>query len=165
MKVNIVQCSTRKNFPFDIIARAIRYFQNTNYNHYALEVADGEGMLTYFDSSTAYGVRKRTVGSFLKTYDITHTYSIPKLVTYIDFYDFWAKHEGKDYSLIQLLGLLLKVCNIIRYNPFGKGAKRIICNELVILFLNEFGYTDIKDTDSLDLNDTEEILRRVLYEK
>ena len=164
MKVKIVQANSKNPFPFNIGALAIKYFQKTDYSHYALEVEDGEGMLVYYDS-TGSGVRKRTATSFSKSHSITRTFEIPKLVTYVDWLDFWTKHEGKSYGFIQVIGLALKVWNIIKNNPFGKGAKRIICNELIILFLNEFDYTNISDTDSLDLNDTEEILKKVLYEK
>lgn len=164
MKVSIVQACSKNKFPFNIVALAIKYFQNTNYSHYAIEVDSGEGMLLYYDS-TGRGTRKRTPSSFNSSHRITKRFTVKELITFIEYSDFWAKHEGKSYGFIQVFGLLLKLANIIKNNPFGKGAKRIICNELVILFLNEFGYTNIVDTDSLDLNDTEEILKKVLYEK
>lgn len=164
MKVTIVQAYSKNKFPFNIGAILIKKFQRTNYSHYAIEVKDGEGMLTYYDS-TGYGTRKRTAASFNKSHTIKRRFELPDRITYIQWLDYWAKHEGKSYGYIQLLGLLFKVLNIIKNNPFGKGAKRLICNELVILYLNEFRYTNIKDTDSLDLNDTEKILMKVLYEK
>jgi len=162
MKVTVVQCFSRNTFPWNIGALGIRYFQKTNYSHYALYVEDlAAGEAFYYDSTGA-GTRKYSPCMFLKKYSITKRFEVSKEETYIDWLEFWAKHANKKYGFVQVFGLLLKIINIVRHNPFGAGAKRIICNELVILFLNEFGYTCIKDTDSLDLNETEQILLRVL---
>jgi len=146
----------------NIVALGIQYFSKTKYSHYALHVEDqAAGEVFYYDSTGA-GTRKYGPCSFNKKYRVTQEFKVNKEITYIGWLEFWTKHTRKPYGFVQILGLLLKTCNIVRHNPFGMGAKRIICNELIILFLNEFEYTCIEDTDSLDLNETEEILQKVL---
>ncbi len=117
-----------------------------------------------FYDSTMWGVRERTGENFNKAYEITEGVLINE-ISEEEFILWFNSHRGKSYGFIQILGLLAKIFNIVRFNPFGKGAKRIICNELVILYTNYIGLTDIKDTDSLDLNDTANILKEVLSEK
>lgn len=164
MKAAILQARTRNKFPFNIAALGIMYFQKTNYSHYAIRVEDqSSGEVFYYDSTGA-GTRKYSPSAFKKKYKLIKKFPVHKPFTYIAWLEFWSKHANKPYGFKQVFGLLLKMWNITKNNPFGKGSKRIICNELIILFLNEFGYTNIKDVDSLDLNETEKLLK-VLYEK
>jgi hypothetical protein len=158
MNISFVQLNT--TLKFAPVAWAIKFFQKTKYSHYAIKVSDANGV--YYYDSTAAGARKQNAATYLKKYTIYKTFKLKDPVSYIDFYDFWAKHEGKGYAYGQILGIALKVLNILRYNPFGKGAKRLICNELIILFLEDFGYIKIKDSDEYDLVETEEILKKVL---
>jgi hypothetical protein len=115
--------------------------------------------MTYYYDSTGAGVRKSSASYFHKNHSVYKSFEIKKQITFIEFESFFSKYDGRKYGKVQLLGLLLKAFNIVRHNPFGKGAKRIICNELVILFLNHFGYTNIIDTDCFDLKDTDTLLR------
>ena len=162
MKITIVQAFSKNKFPMNSVALLIKKFQKTNYSHYAIRVEDPNTNEVFYYDSTGGGTRKRGRQSFFRSHEITKSFSVSKEISYIDYTDFWFMHEGKSYGFIQIVGLALKLLNIVKNNPFGQGAKRLICNELVILFLNEFGYTCIIDTDSLDLNDTEEILNKVL---
>jgi len=114
-----------------------------------------------FCDSTGKGVRVNGEDQFLKKYTIKKTFVSrqdlqPKL-----FLRFLEEHLGKSYGYAQAFGLLPKILGMIKSNPFGKGAKRIICNELVILFLNRFYNARIVDTDSLDLNETEALIYRL----
>jgi len=162
MEVTIHQAYSRRKFPCNIGAVCIVFFQQTNYSHYALSVKDPATNEVFFYDSTGAGTRKYRPSVFRKKYKLTRSFVVSKEITYIDWLEFWGKHANKQYGFIQLLGLFLKLWNIVSYNPFGAGSKRIICNELIVLFLNHFGYTSIVDTDSLDLNDTEDILEKVL---
>jgi hypothetical protein len=116
-----------------------------------------EGMTSYYDSTGA-GVRKTSASNFRKHYLPYRSFEVKKAISFIEFESFFSKHNGKKYAFKQIAGLFFKGIGILRHNPFGQGAKRITCNELVILFLNHFGYTSIEHTDCLDLNDTEEVL-------
>lgn len=165
MKITIIQAYTKKKFPSNVAALLIRYFQKTDYSHYAIKVIDpSTDVATYYDS-TGHGTRKRTHEEFFKDYYIVREFNVPKTISYVDWLEFWARHANKGYGFKQVAGLLLKIFHIVKHNPFGAGAKRIICNELVILLLNYLGYTAIKDTDSLDLNDTDRLLFKVLVDE
>jgi len=159
--ITIYQCYSKNKFPFNIFAILIKFFSKTNYSHYALSYISETGKEVFFDS-TGMGVRRMTAERFFKKYEIKKGFKIGKEIPRIEFINFVQYNEGKSYGFIQVIGLLLKILNIVKKNPFGKGNKYIICNELVILFLNWFNFTTIKDTDSLDLNDTEKVLMRVL---
>ena len=151
MRVTIVQCRSRSKF--SISALGIRLFQKTDYNHYAIEFR-----CNYYHSSSS-GVHVTPLEEFRKKYKITSSFVCTRNFSGVEFENWFKQHEGKGYGFHQIAGLALKVLGIVKNNPFGRGAKRIICNELVILFLNKFCGTEIEDTDSLDLNDTEEIIR------
>ena len=138
----------------------IKLFQGTNYCHYAMSYTSETGKEIYFDSTGSGGVRRSNSKQFFKNYHVVGTFEIKKNIERVDFLTFVQAYEGCHYGYRQILGLSLKMLHIIKHNPFGKGANRIICNELIILFLNWFNMTAIKDTDSIDLNETEEILLR-----
>ena len=59
------------------------------------------------------------------------------------------------------MGIGARLFGFVKNNPFGFGVNRIICNELVLLFLNRFYNTNIEDIDNIDLNETEAILESV----
>jgi len=162
MKITIVLATTKNKFPMNLASVGIRFFGKTDFSHYAIRIEDqASGEVNYYDS-TGGGARKRSPSIFLKYYRVNREYPVSKEISYIDYLEFWALHANKGYGFLQIVGLGLRLFKIIKYNPFGQGAKRIICNELVILLLNYMGYTDIKDVDSLDLVDTERILKKVL---
>ena len=152
-----VQCMSKNKFPFNIGALGIKYFQKTNYSHYALCLIEPTGRITFYDS-TPWGVTEKTRKMFLSHYTDVKYFDLGQ-VGYNQFENFFDVHRGKSYGFGQVMGLLLKLFKIVSRNPFGKGASYIICNELIILYMNFRGITNIKDTDSIDLNGTDEILR------
>lgn len=154
-----VQCKSLNKFPFNIFALLIMHVSKTKYSHYALKFVSDSGEVTYYDS-TASGVQGRSEHEFLKKYQIISSVPIDYLGA-DNFNNWFSRHNKKGYGFIQIIGLLGKICKVIVNNPFGLGAKRIICNELVILYTNYRGITNIKDTDSLDLNDTEKIIKEI----
>lgn len=146
----------------NIGAILIKLFQKTNYSHYAIKVAINPTKVYYYDSTLSGGVRRRDAKEFLKHNRVTKVIPYSKKISYVMWSNFIGKHIGKSYGTLQIVGLLLMIMKVIKSNPFGKGKKRLICNELIVLMLNHFNGTNIKDTDSLDLNDTEKILKKVL---
>ncbi len=114
-----------------------------------------------FHSSSSNGVKSLSVKKFKKKYKLVNFFTCNKKINLYDFLFWFHKHRNKKYSTAQLGGLFIKTYTMVKNNPFGRGAKRIICNELVILFLNRFYNTKIVDTDGLDLNDTEDILLKL----
>lgn len=160
MKVRIYQCYSTNKFPFNIFALGIKFFSKTNYSHYALSYESETGNTIYCDS-TSMGVRQTSEDKFLKKYELKKAWQCKKEIPRKYFLRWFEKHQGKSYGFLQIIGLLGKILNIFKHSPFGKGSKRIICNELVILFLNRFYAAGIDDTDSLDLNDTEKLITKV----
>ena len=156
MQIEILQTNSKVRFP--IVATIIKLVQRTKYSHYMIRV-NVEGLTTYYDSTSA-GVRKTNAEAFFKKHIVYRKFPVSKKISYIEFTNFFKEHEGKPYAFKQLIGLLLKSLRIVRHNPFGKGAKRIICNELVLLLLKKFYDLKIHDTDCYDLNDTYEILKK-----
>ena len=160
--IKIYQTNTKNKFPFNLFAILIKLFQKTNYSHYAMSYISETGKTIFLESTFLGGVRRIREDKFLEKNEIKKTFVVNKKIERISFIVFTQAYEGNSYGKFQIIGLLAKLFNIVKFNPFGKGAKRIICNELVILFLNWFNFTTIKRTDSLDLNDTQKIILEVL---
>lgn len=154
--IQIYQCMSNHKFPFNIIALIIRFIQRTNYSHYTMSVFNN-GVEEFYDS-TFFGVRHMSREQFLKNYTIIRGYKVGREISKENFKSFALKLLGRGYGFMQIIGLLMIALKIISKNPFGGGAKRIICNELIILFYNKFYFTGIKDTDSYDLNDTQDLI-------
>jgi len=161
MKIKIYQTYTKNKFPFNLFAVLIKIFQKTNYSHYALSYESETGRTEFFESTFAGGVKRIREDKFHQHNELKKEFIIEIAAERKDFLVFVQAYEGNSYGAFQILGLAAKILHIVKNNPLGKGAKRIICNELIILFLNWFNLTAIKDTDKLDLNDTNEILLKV----
>jgi len=144
----------------NLFAALIKFFQKTDYSHYAMSYVSESGNIMFCDS-TSTGVRTSESAKFLKKNEIKRIYKSSIEIERYEFLFWIEKHLGKGYGFSQIIGLLLKVLGIVKNNPFGKGSKRIICNEIIILFINMFYEANIKDTDSLDLNDTERLIKEV----
>lgn len=155
MAVAIIQCKSKSKFPFNIASLLIMKYQESDYSHYAIRFNEG-----YYHSSI-HGVVALSKSQFHKKYQIIRGFDCTKIIPAHDYLHWFQKHCGKRYGFFQVLGLLGKVLNIFKHNPFGKGVKRIICNELIVLFLNRFYATKVRDTDGLDLNDTEDLIAKV----
>ena len=157
-----VQAMSKNKFPWNIGALGIKFFQKTNYSHYALLLCFPDGRKKYFDS-TPWGVRENTQYMFTQHYSTKSEVLIDE-IGYYEFEKFFDLHRGKYYGFGQIIGIALKLFHLVSKNPFGKGAKYVICNELVLLYTNYRRLTNIIDTDSLDLNDTEEIIENIKFQ-
>lgn len=157
MKIDVYQCFSKNIFPFNIVALLIRFFQGTNYSHYAISFEING--VRFFMDSTSKSVRLLGEEQFLKHYELKKCLNYKhKEIDEAEFLAWMQSHLGKSYGFGQIIGLLLKIFKIIKNNPFGKGSKRIICNELIVLFFIKFHGAQVIDTDSLDLNETEELV-------
>lgn len=160
MKVEIHQCFNHHvKFPLNALSKAIMGFQKTNYSHYAISYYH-RGQ-RYFVHATLPVTKQWPEKDFLKVYTLKKTY-ICDLTGQKHAFMFWvAENLGKLYPFMQLVGIALRMLKFISKNPFGGGKAYLICNELVIIFLNKFYGAKIKDIDSLDLNDTERLLNGI----
>jgi len=161
MKVTIHQTTSRSKFPFNSLSLLIKYFSKTDYSHYAMSYESESGN-TVFCDSTSKGVRQMAQEQFDKHNIIKRSFVCDVDIPREYFLRWFERHQGKDYGFKQIVGLALKIFHIVKHNPFGKGAKRIICNELVVLFINRFYHTGVVDTDSLNLKDTEQLIYKAV---
>jgi len=154
MKVVIYQCNPL-NHPFPLFSWLIKYFQKTNYSHYAIR----------FDSvvmdATASSVRFQTDSKFKKKYSVINQYEIETDYDFKSLISWGMMHINKGYGFFQIIGLLMIILKLRKTNPFGEDADRLICNELVMLLLRDIKGVKIKDSDLYDLNETNEILKEV----
>lgn len=154
MKVAVLK--TRPIKP-SFISWAIRKVQGTNYSHYAIDV---NGSVI---DATRKDVRPQSYEDFFKHNKVVE---ITLLEIDADFetviYPWMISVSNRGYGFLQILGILLKQFGWIKFNPFGADSKRLICNELVLLFLQKFCKVVLeKDIDQYDLVMTGEILKGV----
>lgn len=153
MKVTIYQCSPTYHI-FPLVSWLIKCFQKTNYSHYAI------GFDSIVVDATGENVLPHLKFEFFTRYKIINSFTVD---TDADFKQliYWSLvHVKKEYGFMQIFGLLLMSLGWIKNNPFGKDEKKLICNELILYFLQEFCGAEFKDTDSFDLVKTEAIIRR-----
>lgn len=163
MKLLVHQTYTRNKFPFDIFARAILLFQgmyrwdkSKRYSHYVMQFGD------IVTDASPFGVRVNGSDYFHKNNKIVKTFEIYIPCTEKEFFDWVKPHLGKGYGFKQILGMAGRLTGLIKNNPWGKGAGRIICNELVLLMLKDWCGAPVGNTDNYDLLDTEKVLRACL---
>lgn len=154
MNIKIHQCTSRVKFP--ILAWIIMFVQRTDYSHYAIQLNS-----THVIHANKKGVVVDTIEDFQLHYRTLRIFDfiIPKDTIIFD----WVKEvRGRKYGFLQLWGISLVLLRIVKTNPFGRGWKRLTCNELILLFLNRFFGLQFNETDSYDLNRTEMEIKKVL---
>lgn len=153
MSVEILRCSPIYH-PMPVFSWLIKFFSKTNYSHFAIKC--GDKVL----DATSKRVRLHEYGNFISDYKIVGKNTINSPVSEQVFLAWSIRHLNKKYGYLQVLGLCLVILGVIKKNPFGKNADRLICNELVILFLNDF--TDFEmsdDSDNYNLNTTYDLVK------
>ena len=153
MKLEIVRCRSKHKFP--VFSWAVRFFQRANYSHFALVVDDR----IVLDSSMR-GVRFSWYNEYQKRYHIVGSDEL-RPVDLNQFINWSLPYLNTPYGKLQIIGLALIVMRLVKNNPFGKNAKRLVCNELVLLFLRDFYKIEVSDSDDYDLNATLEIIKGI----
>ena len=148
MKVQILQCKTKKWMP---VSWLIRVFQKTPYSHYAIGYTSHTGAYMVLDA-TSKNTAIRSSKIFLSHYKIVNEYTIDLHVKYEFFCKWYEQLLGTGYGYMQLLGILLK------NKRLGEG---IICNELVLRLINRFTKYSDNDIDIRDLNYTDKVVREL----
>ncbi len=161
MKVEIWKCDSTNRFPFFIGAWFIKRFQSSDFTHYSLRLQGGDG--SFFDASLTSGVSNRSEKDFFKDYKLVGSPWIIDVKSYIEFMAAVSPYLGKKYGLVQAIGIGLKHVFKWSKNPFGTGPKQIICNELVLRFVQHFTSTDLGKIDNLSLLETEKKLDEILH--
>ena len=158
MRVKILQTTSSHKFP--VVSKLIGLFQKTSYSHYALDFSD----LLVLDA-TKEGVQLRGKECFLKNNTVINEYELPNEFDSEKVFKWAEEFDGRRYGFLQVFGIALMVLGLIKTNPFGKEQKAIICNELVLLFMQKFCGVDLYDTDDYDLNTTNKVICRYLHEQ
>lgn len=153
MIVKFHKCRNKKH-PFPLFAWLIMIFQGMlpwskkAYSHMAIEL---NGV---FIDCRFTGCHKSTDKEFKDIYKIVDTIKLNLLIDKADYFRFFKKYEHVKYDFLQIFGLLLKFVKLLKVNTIGKDAKKIICSELIILFLSNYKDFKYEDSDNFGLNDT-----------
>lgn len=158
LKVEIWKCDSR-----GLLRSAggwfIKKFQGTDYTHYALRLQGDE---SFYDASLTLGVSRSDPRDFYKCYKLVDEPWLLDVGSYIEFTEAMKPYMGKSYGLWQAIGIGLKWVFKWSKNPFGNGPKQIICNELVLRFVQHFIKKDLGKIDNLSLLETEKIMNKYL---
>lgn len=162
MKVELGFAWSLKKFPFNIAALFIHVFQKINASHAYLAYYSETNNKKYLDA-TSSSVRDMLRFRFLRHYEIRKPFYCVLPIERKDFLAWAEKHEGKEYSFIQILGLSLKVLHITTLNVFRGDPTRMICNELSLDFCVEFLELKLeKNINDYDLDETLEIFTKLI---
>lgn len=157
MKIELGFALSTNKFPFNLFALLINWLQKIDASHtYLAYYAETESK-KYFDS-TFWTVRDLIKKTFLKSYEIKKSYYLVAQIERSDFLKWMEKHEGKNYSMIQVIGLLLMICGFSKRNILRGDPTKMICNELALDFCVEFLDLKLeKNINDYDLDETLEI--------
>jgi hypothetical protein len=148
------------NHWFPIASWLIMLFQRTDYSHYGIEYHDGVDLMVL--DATSKGVRDIRRDIWKRHYKITTSFEV-ELDCNANIFKGWTnKYKGMPYGFLQILGLALLLIKVVKRNPFGRGLKRIICNELVLIMLADLKKTYVEDTDDYDMPSTEKIIKGLI---
>lgn len=152
MNIRILQCYHKGFAP---LSKLIRWHQRTNYSHYAIGYRSITGNYVFVDA-TSKNVSPYSPENFLKKYHVVNVFHVELDVSEIENLSLLESYYGTPYSVMQLLGLLFST------KRWNNAANAMTCNELILRYLNHFTNKNIQDIDSLDLNDTERIIKEII---
>ena len=154
--VSILECIPTKWFrPVSVLIRLYhKVFGNgkmSDGSHFAIAFVSFTGEHMVLDASSKT-VRLVNATDFLGRYRVVRTTLVEVSYELIDIVSWYEKLLGESYGYMQYLGIMTK--NV----ALGSG---IICNELVLRFLNRFTTHITEQIDIKDLNKTREILSNI----
>lgn len=153
MLVNIHQCSPIYT-KFPVLSWLIKFFQKTDYSHYAVQCKN------YVLDATGKDVLPQSTHYFGTRYRVVKTFQIEVDADFEGFVNWSLVHIRKKYGFMQLVGLLLITIGLAKNNPWGSDSKTLVCNELVLYLMAEFKGFRPTDTDNYDLVQTEKVIRK-----
>ena len=164
MKVRVHTCRSR-NWYHKPSAWLIMAFQkmkpwcSSSYNHMAISYIGQTGVWKYADSTFAHGVRDdQPEEEFLDRYKIISTKQLDVGNDPVFFKAWLEAQRGKLYDKWSILGLIGKLLNVFKRNPWGADFRKMICNELVLSMITRFYGVEIGDPDNYDLLMTEDLV-------
>lgn len=140
----ILACSPKYS-KLPILSWTIKYFQKTNYSHLAIY---SNGLVV---DSTGKDTRIWAYHDFTKRYKVEERVELDARITDREFLWWSVRYLNREYGYIQLLGLFLMMIGLRKNNYKNMSDRRLICSELVVLFLRDMYHVDISDSDDYDL--------------
>lgn len=168
MIVLVHKCRPKMKFPWlawiIMVLQGMKPWKKDSFSHLSFSYTAITGNVKFCDATNKGGVKDMIAARFLGKYKIVGTTRLNlSKENPLGFQQWFEEHEGKKYSKIQLLGLLLKTLHIIKKNTWGFGTGRLTCNELIIDLIREYKKHPMRDSDDYDLNETMEIVDKYGY--
>lgn len=160
MKISYLKCRPKINFP--IIAWIIMLFQGMNpfkkssNSHRALSYFDGFQWWV-IDVTGSNPVEKKELYLFMRKYSIIESIEFKIDIGLNTIENWYQSIKGVKYDHSQILGLSLKLLNIISFNCYGKNYKKMICSEVFINFCENILDLRLGDSDNYDLLETDRV--------
>lgn len=152
MIYRVVYCKAKSGWLF--MSSLINSVQKIDASHVAIEFIHPCGEKLFLDASSKT-VRLVSEKMFKKKYEITKIYNHNKVIDGDEFAKYFIPLLGTKYSYMQVFGNFLMVIGLFSKNIRRDGARRLICNEVVELFLNKFFRDkELKHLEDFDLDDT-----------
>lgn len=142
-----------KNHPFPILSWLIRWQQETDFSHMCMIPNGTTGIV----DATGDGVRVSSPSEFFEHYTVVKEWWLDVDLSYADYFKWLGEQRWKEYSMWQNIGYVLKTLLILPKNPFGANEYKLVCSELIALFLKRSYHLDIY-SDEYDLNHTSALL-------
>ena len=125
------------------------------FSHYALSYISDYGNKMVIDA-TEKNVAETHINYFKKRWEVVgqdHLFEVDKF----QFMNWKENLLGREYGYWSLVGHGFKKLFHLKSNPFGDGKKKVICNEIALMFVNKFFNANV-DPESYDLVETELII-------
>lgn len=136
----------------------IKLLQGTKYSHMVICYRDKFG--EFVVDASGLTVRTQEMKKFLAYNSVVKSRYVGP-VNKKEFKEFYLAQLGKKYDFKSLFGLALKSLGLISFNTIGSNYKKLICSELVIMFLERFFNAKVKDSDNFGLKETERVLNDI----
>ena len=147
---------TKPKSRFSLFSKLIMLIQGTNYSHYAIKFSH------FVIEARVNGVKTSQYTAFIKKNVLVESYLLEIPQTLREFFNWTYDYLKRPYGFIQLFGTLFKLLGLVKTNPWGKDARKIVCCELVMLMCRDLLKIDIGDSDDYDLKQTDEFVRGLL---
>ena len=132
---------TRPN-KFKLFSWLIMKAQKTNFSHMVIYYVHPDSKMFLKNNTIVKKIQMESVGKF-------------------DFCGFYIPLLGRSYDFKSIIGLAFKSLGLKRSNKIGRNRTKLICSELVALYLERFYGVEIVDSDNYGLNETQRVINDI----
>tara|TARA_R110001599_G_scaffold21922_2_gene81659 strand:- start:9864 stop:10283 length:420 start_codon:yes stop_codon:yes gene_type:complete len=133
--------------------------QKTNFSHMVIYYVHPDSREMVLDAS-GMSVRVQEYKMFLKNNTIVKKIQMESVGKF-DFCGFYIPLLGRSYDFKSIIGLAFKSLGLKRSNKIGRNRTKLICSELVALYLERFYGVEIVDSDNYGLNETQRVINDI----